>query len=65
MNKAHATLKQPLSRGLYLLNMMGCSPESADTAVDKDFLLEIMEVGRDRRVSFVDLGWVFNHGLFS
>ncbi len=44
VNKAHATLRAPLSRGLYLLNVLGCPVEPSDQIADKSFLLEIMEV---------------------
>uniref|UniRef100_A0A1B6KGD9 J domain-containing protein n=1 Tax=Graphocephala atropunctata TaxID=36148 RepID=A0A1B6KGD9_9HEMI len=43
VNKAYATLSDPLERGLYLLGLHGASIEEGTTDIDKMFLMEIME----------------------
>ncbi len=44
VNKAHQTLRTPLTRGFYMLNMLGCPVSPSDQLADKAFLMEIMEV---------------------
>lgn len=47
INKAYTTLLKPLSRGLYLLELHNSPVEEANTAIDPEFLMEIMEVNED------------------
>ncbi|XP_006890535.1 PREDICTED: iron-sulfur cluster co-chaperone protein HscB, mitochondrial [Elephantulus edwardii] len=45
VNDAYKTLLAPLSRGLYLLKLRGIEiPEGTDCEMDKQFLVEIMEI---------------------
>ncbi|XP_012784408.1 iron-sulfur cluster co-chaperone protein HscB isoform X1 [Ochotona princeps] len=45
VNDAYKTLLAPLSRGLYLLKLRGVEiPEGTDDEMDKQFLMEIMEI---------------------
>ncbi|XP_007946181.2 iron-sulfur cluster co-chaperone protein HscB [Orycteropus afer afer] len=45
VNDAYKTLLAPLSRGLYLLKLHGIEiPEGTDYEMDKQFLMEIMEI---------------------
>ncbi|XP_051682614.1 iron-sulfur cluster co-chaperone protein HscB isoform X1 [Oryctolagus cuniculus] len=45
VNDAYKTLLAPLSRGLYLLKLHGVEiPEGTDYEMDKQFLMEIMEI---------------------
>ncbi|XP_049644823.1 iron-sulfur cluster co-chaperone protein HscB isoform X2 [Suncus etruscus] len=45
VNDAYKTLLAPLSRGLYLLKLHGIEiPEGTDNELDRQFLLEIMEI---------------------
>lgn len=43
VNKAYATLMNPLERGLYILSLHNISIEEGSTQVDKEFLMEIMD----------------------
>lgn len=43
VNKAYATLLNPLERGLYILSLHNISIEEGSMEVDKEFLMEIME----------------------
>ncbi|NWQ77605.1 HSC20 protein, partial [Columbina picui] len=45
INKAYQTLLNPLSRGLYLLELKGVEPaQETDSEADSEFLMEIMEI---------------------
>ncbi|NXW64874.1 HSC20 protein, partial [Eurystomus gularis] len=45
INKAYRTLRNPLSRGLYLLELRGVEPaQETDCDADPVFLTEIMEI---------------------
>ncbi|KAK2522892.1 Hscb [Columba guinea] len=45
INKAYQTLLNPLSRGLYLLELKGVEPaQETDSEADSEFLTEIMEI---------------------
>lgn len=44
INEAYRTLKDPLSRGRYLLELQGVDLNDADTAFDSAFLMEQMEL---------------------
>jgi len=45
VNDAYKTLLAPLSRGLYLLKLHGLeTPEGTDDEMDRQFLMEIMEI---------------------
>ncbi|NXM32436.1 HSC20 protein, partial [Oxyruncus cristatus] len=45
INKAYQTLLNPLSRGLYLLELSGVEPaQETDCDADSAFLMEIMEI---------------------
>ncbi|NWW42864.1 HSC20 protein, partial [Pedionomus torquatus] len=45
INKAYQTLLNPLSRGLYLLELNGVEPaQETDSDADSAFLMEIMEI---------------------
>jgi len=44
INEAWQVLKDPLSRGRYLLELQGIAPDDADTAFDGAFLMEQMEL---------------------
>ncbi|XP_010077556.1 PREDICTED: iron-sulfur cluster co-chaperone protein HscB, mitochondrial, partial [Pterocles gutturalis] len=45
INEAYQTLLQPLSRGLYLLELNGVEPvQETDSEADSVFLTEIMEI---------------------
>ncbi|KAF4790597.1 iron-sulfur cluster co-chaperone protein HscB [Turdus rufiventris] len=45
INKAYQTLLNPLSRGLYLLELSGVEPvQETDCDADSEFLMEIMEI---------------------
>uniref|UniRef100_A0A8D0KRD6 HscB mitochondrial iron-sulfur cluster cochaperone n=1 Tax=Strix occidentalis caurina TaxID=311401 RepID=A0A8D0KRD6_STROC len=45
INKAYQTLLNPLSRGLYLLELNGVEPaQETDCDADSEFLMEIMEI---------------------
>ncbi|NWT71484.1 HSC20 protein, partial [Prunella himalayana] len=45
INKAYQTLLNPLSRGLYLLELSGVEPaKETDTDTDSAFLMEIVEI---------------------
>jgi molecular chaperone HscB len=44
INEAYRVLKNPLSRGRYLLELQGVDLNDADTAFDGEFLMEQMEL---------------------
>lgn len=44
INEAYRVLKDPLSRGRYLLELQGVDLNDADTAFDGEFLMEQMEL---------------------
>jgi len=44
INEAYQVLKDPLSRGRYLLELQGVALDDADTAFDAAFLMEQMEL---------------------
>ncbi|NXT03141.1 HSC20 protein, partial [Jacana jacana] len=48
INKAYQTLLNPLSRGLYLLELKGVEPaRETDSDADSAFLMEIMEINEE------------------
>jgi molecular chaperone HscB len=44
INEAYRVLKDPLSRGRYLLELQGVNLDDTDTAFDGEFLMEQMEL---------------------
>ncbi|XP_047118201.1 iron-sulfur cluster co-chaperone protein HscB [Schistocerca piceifrons] len=44
VNKAYSTLQQPLSRGLYMLQLQGSEISESTQHSDPEFLMEIMEL---------------------
>eukprot|EP00128_Syssomonas_multiformis_P014927 Colp12_sorted_trinity150504_noHs@21425 len=47
VNKAYQVLKNPLKRGLYMLELYGKPVEEGQTSQDVDFLMEVMEVNEE------------------
>lgn len=43
VNKAYTTLRNPLSRGLYMLDIKGVSIDDDSGKMDKAFLLDVLE----------------------
>ena len=44
VNKAYSTLLKPIPRGHYLLELHGYSLQEGEIELDRDFLMEIMEI---------------------
>lgn len=53
MNRAYNILQSPINRGLHLLCLKGETINENDKNADKEFLMEIMELNEEVRISII------------